>query len=184
MEKVRYMISDAAQMAGVESHVLRYWEEELGLNVPRNELGHRYYTRENIAEFQKIKELKARGYQLRAIKEVLHNKSADMEVLAVSGSVEEKASDKLAQFTEIMTDIVGHAIALNNEELSQQISLDVSERVLKEIDYLSRMQEEAAEERYRKLDAAIRGKKSKKLLFEKKKKESDQSQLLTHPQTI
>ena len=27
VEKVRYMISDAAAMAGVESHVLRCWEE-------------------------------------------------------------------------------------------------------------------------------------------------------------
>ena len=39
MEKERYIISDAAQMIHVESHVLRYWEEELDLKVPRNELG-------------------------------------------------------------------------------------------------------------------------------------------------
>ncbi len=58
MEKVRYMISDAAAAVNVETHVLRYWEDELGLLVPRNEMGHRYYTRENIQEFQKIKELK------------------------------------------------------------------------------------------------------------------------------
>ena len=60
MEKVRYMISDAAAMAGVETHVLRYWEEELDLTIPRNEMGHRYYTRENILEF--IKELKILPY--------------------------------------------------------------------------------------------------------------------------
>ena len=58
MEKVRYMISDAAAAVDVETHVLRYWEDELGLDVPRNELGHRYYTRENIEQFLKIKELK------------------------------------------------------------------------------------------------------------------------------
>ena len=40
MEKVRYMISDAAALAGVETHVLRYWEEELDLTIPRNEMGH------------------------------------------------------------------------------------------------------------------------------------------------
>ena len=34
MEKVRYMISDAAAMAGVETHVLRYWEEELDSDHP------------------------------------------------------------------------------------------------------------------------------------------------------
>ena len=75
MEKVRYMISDAAALAGVETHVLRYWEEELDLTIPRNEMGHRYYTRENIQEFQKIKELKEKGYQLKAIRMILHNKN-------------------------------------------------------------------------------------------------------------
>ena len=53
MDKVRYMISDAADMVHVETHVLRYWEEELELAIPRNEMGHRYYTRDNIKEFQK-----------------------------------------------------------------------------------------------------------------------------------
>ena len=50
MEQVRYMISDAANMVQLEQHVLRYWEEELQLDVPRNEMGHRYYTDENIKD--------------------------------------------------------------------------------------------------------------------------------------
>ena len=72
MEKLRYMISDAAAAVNVETHVLRYWEEELELSVPRNEMGHRYYTKENINEFLKIKELKEQGYQLKEIKNILH----------------------------------------------------------------------------------------------------------------
>ncbi len=42
-------------------------------NIPRNEMGHRYYTKENIAEFQRIKELKEQGYQLKAIRMIVHN---------------------------------------------------------------------------------------------------------------
>ena len=71
MEKVRYMISDAANIVHVESHVLRYWEDELELNIPRNEMGHRYYTEAHIRLFQQIKELKEKGYQLKAIKTAL-----------------------------------------------------------------------------------------------------------------
>lgn len=37
MEEMRYTISDAAKMVKVESHVLRYWEDELSLDIPRNE---------------------------------------------------------------------------------------------------------------------------------------------------
>ncbi len=33
MDKLRYMISDAANLVNVEAHVLRYWEEELELNI-------------------------------------------------------------------------------------------------------------------------------------------------------
>ena len=61
MEKVRYMISDAAAAVDVETHVLRYWEDELGLDVPRNELGHRYYTRDNIKQFLRIRSSRGRA---------------------------------------------------------------------------------------------------------------------------
>ena len=79
MKKVRYMISDAANMMQVESHVLRYWEEELELDVPRNEMGHRYYTEENIQQFRQIKKWKEEGYQLKAIKMMLHNENPNLE---------------------------------------------------------------------------------------------------------
>ena len=36
MGEVRFMISEAAKQVNVESHVLRYWEEELNVKIPRN----------------------------------------------------------------------------------------------------------------------------------------------------
>lgn len=71
MEETRYMISDAAKKVNVEAHVLRYWEEELELSIPRNEMGHRYYTEEYIRLFRQICQLKENGYQLKAIKMLL-----------------------------------------------------------------------------------------------------------------
>ena len=71
MEEEKYLISDAAKIVEVEAHVLRYWEEELELSIGRTELGHRYYTRENIETFQKVKGLKEKGLQLKAIKTIL-----------------------------------------------------------------------------------------------------------------
>lgn len=69
-EKI-YMISDAAKSVKVETHVLRYWEEELKLPVRRNEMGHRFYTQEDIQLLLRIKELKEEGLQLKAIRKVL-----------------------------------------------------------------------------------------------------------------
>ncbi len=191
MEKVRYMISDAANIVNVESHVLRYWEEELALDIPRNEMGHRYYTKENIEEFQKIKDLKEKGYQLKAIRMIVHNgdlvastveKAADAAVgtlpknqppegalvaapkIQPPGNIPKVESpqsildntDKMAQFTELMTQIVGQALAANNQQLSKNIGEEVGEQVIKEMNYLMREREEAEEERFRKLDGAIR----------------------------
>ena len=61
MGDVHYMISEAAKHVGVESHVLRYWEEELDLPIGRTEMGHRHYTEEDIQLFSCIKELKEQG---------------------------------------------------------------------------------------------------------------------------
>ena len=236
MEKVRYMISDAANIVHVESHVLRYWEDELELNIPRNEMGHRYYTKENIAEFQRIKELKEQGYQLKAIRMIVHNgpiegltaeapipagqaplsagaaaaipqpvqpvaaqpaavaqpvqqsmqqsvqpvQPAAPQQLPVKTTAESPQSilnntDKMAQFTELMTEIVGKALAANNEELGQSISEEVGKQVIKEMNYLMREREEAEEDRFRRLDAASRGnirkkdEQKEKKLWKKKK---------------
>lgn len=197
MDKLRYMISDAANMVNVEAHVLRYWEEELELDIPRNEMGHRYYTKENIQQFLKIKELKEQGYQLKAIKMVVHNGKNPEEAAALTtGALAEKCTlsqsnttvwqkqnmtaepedytaseDKMAQFRLLMSGIVKEALAENNQALGREVGENVGERVLKEMNYLVREQDELEEERFRKLDTAIRELNVKKLKGSVKKKE-------------
>ena len=73
MGEVHYMISEAAKRVCVETHVLRYWEEELELSIGRTEMGHRYYTEENIQLFNCIKELKEQGILLKDFPEVMYN---------------------------------------------------------------------------------------------------------------
>lgn len=72
------LISDAAKEVQVESHVLRYWEEELRLPIKRNELGHRYYTQDDVERFKQIKGMKERGLQLKAIKMILRDGRLDV----------------------------------------------------------------------------------------------------------
>ena len=72
------LISDAAKEVKVESHVLRYWEDELKLPIKRNELGHRYYTDEDVKRFKQIKIMKDQGLQLKAIKMILRDGKLDV----------------------------------------------------------------------------------------------------------
>ncbi len=71
MDEVRYMISEAAKKVQVESHVLRYWEEELDLEIGRTDMGHRYYTEDDIQLFLCIQKLKNEGMLLRDLKPMI-----------------------------------------------------------------------------------------------------------------
>lgn len=187
MAEIHYLISDASKKVDVESHVLRYWEDELELKIPRNEMGHRYYTEAHICLFKQVKDLKEKGYQLKAIKtalekiiedekepvipdelletEVTHALKETTSPAAADGTslpevhnpVEVNiAREKMDQFQEIMNHIIGRALEVNNEQLSQDVSCLVNDKVIKEMEYLMNVKEEKEEERYKQLDEILR----------------------------
>ena len=49
-------IKEAAKKLHVEAHVLRYWEDELKLDIKRNAQGHRYYDDRDIRLFESVKD--------------------------------------------------------------------------------------------------------------------------------
>jgi len=73
---------------------------------------------------------------------------------------EEARENRMLQFQEIMMNLIGQALRQNNPELaaatSEQVTDKVSEKVIKEMDYLLRMKENQEEERFKKLDETIR----------------------------
>lgn len=156
MGEKRYIISEISAKTGLEPHVLRYWEDELGLMIPRNELGHRYYTEEHINLFGRIKEMKDRGYQLKAIKAELGNGKDELAEVPKTAPQTSPPQDKMEQFKAIIGGIVTSSLRENNVILQDELSYRVSDKVIKEMDYLLRMKEEAEEDRYKKLDEAIR----------------------------
>lgn len=181
MEK-RYFITDASKMVDVEAHVLRYWEEELMIDIPRNEMGHRYYTDYHVELMKKVKELKSEGFQLKAIKNLLPELKVSVQNEVKNGCHDAKMTDvvntpvncqasntpmpnqsqvdasmsKIEQFQLIIGQVVTKALADNNVLLEKNVTTQVSDKVIKEMDYLMRMQDEQEEERYKKLDEIIR----------------------------
>jgi DNA-binding transcriptional MerR regulator len=233
-----YTIREAAQMVGVETHVLRYWEDELEVDIKRNEMGHRIYSDIDIKIMRRVKTLKDKGILLKAIKKLVHEmyikletetkedintinrnkkeqsdkeqngseqisieqnsreqankeqanrvqtdkeqvsreqvdkeqasvEQAKVEQAKVEQAKVEQANKeqqeelvimdfKMAQFQCIMDKVVSNSIKENLRLISQTVSGDVSENVIKQMDMLLDERETAEEERYRKLDAAIR----------------------------
>ncbi|PKM93982.1 MAG: hypothetical protein CVU84_13845 [Firmicutes bacterium HGW-Firmicutes-1] len=146
----KYIISDVSKILDVEPHVLRYWEEELGLNIERNQLGHRYYSNSDLEALKKIKVLKEQGLQLRAIKLMLSTPTEvpitqTTEITQASTSVE---GNKLRQFEMFFKDILQE----NNRILKEEISEEFAARIQLVLIH----QEEIEERRFRKLDETIR----------------------------
>lgn len=168
MGDVHYLISETAKRVGVESHALRHWEEELSLPIGRTEMGHRYYTEEDIQLFCCIKELKEQGVLLKEIKEILpdilHTKALLKEKHSTSllatdtDECPEPVTDNLGliEFQEFLGSTLQTVISENNKILEENITRNVSEKVAKEMDMLLRTKERLEEDRYRKLDHLIR----------------------------
>lgn len=171
-------ISDAAKEVKVESHVLRYWEDELHLPIKRNELGHRYYTEEDVERFKQIKGMKERGLQLKAIKMILKDGKLDVlpteqsemirsEVpeenalrredtgMAIDIVPEKKAPEAVQESREDKARrlqwLLQQLIRQTLQENNGQLCREIRESVVKELDYQFRMQEEREEARDRML---------------------------------
>lgn len=71
MNKEKLSISEVSDILGYEKHVLRYYEKEFQLNIPRNEVNHRYYTDIEVKVLEQIKNLQQNGYSNKQIKLIL-----------------------------------------------------------------------------------------------------------------
>lgn len=177
------MISEAAKKVHVESHVLRYWEEELGLSIGRTEMGHRYYTEDDIQLFCCIKRLKDEGMLLRDLKLLVPQLNETRNRLRQADKVSEKAAEKsavktvtdaaalpsaavapdeiitrtqLEQVRSLLGDVLSEVVTDNNSTLTDQISKTVTSDILREMDDLFQAKERREEEHFRKLDSLIR----------------------------
>lgn len=172
MGDVHYMISEAAKQVAVEPHVLRYWEEELALSIGRTEMGHRYYTKEDIQLFICIKKLKETGMPLKDLKELIpdmihtknHLKMRQMAVLIPPAMAEEKElisstedtrkpvaplADTPSYTPELsMKQLLETALESNNEILTKAI--------VQSMELLLDIKERQEEERFHNLDMLIR----------------------------
>ncbi|NLX61335.1 MAG: MerR family transcriptional regulator [Tissierellia bacterium] len=134
-----YTISEAAEITGYPPHVLRFYEKEFELDIPRNESNHRYYTYSQIELFQYIKSLQDKGFSNKQIKLILKSPEVlitsddetaltnivqqgniDIIELAnrISSSLHENFFDKLLEILE------------NNKDYNAQLIKELTEEII------------------------------------------------------
>ena len=190
MEEQLYKISEASQILDMKSHVIRNWENDLGLECPRNESGHRLYTQRHIDILLTVKMLKEHGFTLKQIRLLMPNidtlnnmdpttltslkKRMDSCIISPAGPIHNiqhinganTNSSNLNSYTaedlrELLIDIVTNAISENIDAISREIGKNVSELVSKEMNYQLIQHENIINDRIKALEMNLGKSKSK-----------------------
>lgn len=174
MGEVHYMISETAKRVEVAATELHQWEEDYALPIGRTEMGHRFYTEEDLQLFRCIKRLKGQGVTSDELKhlipDLIHTRNQrrmKAQAKAEAGETAEAPKTlKLEDCRDIADDsreeliliarIVQDALEKNNIVLGESICTGVSETVTHNIEFLLKAKERGEEERFRSLDQLIR----------------------------
>lgn len=151
MDKKEYSVSEAVRLIGVESHVLRYWEEELQIAIRRTSQGHRVYSQENIEMFCQVKQLKEKGIQLKAIRVLLLDSESDLRPVETAKQEEygeetdtyevltvDEKTDRMIRFEQILKNLLADMM----EEEHQKMEQIIEERIRAELEDLRQQYED------------------------------------------
>ena len=194
MEEKLYFISEVSKLVGVEPHVLRYWEEELKLEIGRNSQGKRCYTREDVEQLCRIKYWKDKGMQLKAVKQMMGGETEehpdwrtdgepgeegreeqreDTEKIPCDLITVEDPSDSVKRFEQILDGIIGQALERNNEKLVREICdtilEELNDRMEEKMEELLQREllREMVQEGERESAAASSGRKAKESIWKR-----------------
>ena len=94
-EKLFFKIGEVCELAGVQAHVLRYWESEFPMLAPqKNRAGQRVYRKRDVEMALRIKELLYEDqYTIAGAKKRLTNELRGGGKLKVVGSEEDGQTD-------------------------------------------------------------------------------------------
>jgi DNA-binding transcriptional MerR regulator len=133
-EKLFFKIGEVCELAGVQAHVLRYWESEFPMLAPqKNRAGQRVYRKRDVEMALRIKELLYEDqYTIAGAKKRLTNELRGGGKLKVVGSEDDAQVDAPPSFAETpsvppppIND--GHSVARRSAEERQGLKQLASE---------------------------------------------------------
>lgn len=136
----QYTISEVSELTNYPPHVLRYYEKEFELDIPRTESNHRYYTYKEIELLDYIKTLQDRGFSNKQIKLIIKSPELvidEMDEAAVTSLINRQNFDVGSISDEICTNIENLII--------NQIKPLISEKEESNIKLIEELKEEIIE---------------------------------------
>lgn len=121
-EKKNYSINEVAEIVGVVPQTLRQWEKTFQdyIKVPRNESNQRYYTKDLVELFSKIKQLKDSGATSMVINKMLAKSDGVEEIK--EQSLELVTVNQLTgyEFKQIMMKQFGEMLIEREEQMKRE----------------------------------------------------------------
>ena len=134
-----YTISEVAEITGYPPHVLRYYEKEFDLEIPRNESNHRYFTYTEIEIYEYIKSLQEKGFSNKQIKliikspEVLVNSEDETALTTISEHQDLSVNELVEMISQSLEDNFFDRlveILENNKNYNQQIIEELKKEII------------------------------------------------------
>lgn len=129
----RFTISQAAEITGYKPHVIRFYEKEFNLEIPRNKSSHRYFTYKEIEILEYINKLQEKGLTNNQIKlilkspEIMVERNDQVKEIAVTqsypshvSSLENHLKEHFDQFREEISGGLSN-LSENIKELSDEV---------------------------------------------------------------
>jgi MerR family transcriptional regulator/heat shock protein HspR len=91
-----YVISVAAELAGMHPQTLRIYERKGLLEPARTQGGSRRYSDDDIAQLQRIQDLTAEGHNLEGVRRILELEAEIEQLQAQIEALEERAQQAVA----------------------------------------------------------------------------------------
>jgi len=133
-----YTISEVSEITGYQPHVIRYYEKEFDLEIPRNNSNHRYYTYKELEMFNYIKALQEKGFSNKQIKLII--KSPELVISngeAAITTLVKKENDTTLKPVEIYE--------IFKELITEELGYLVTEKVDNGIKIINELKNEIAE---------------------------------------
>jgi len=134
-----YTISEVSDITGYPAHVLRYYEKEFDMQIPRNEANHRYYTYSEIEILNYIKELQEKGFTNKQIKLIMNSPE-----MLINGQ-EETAVTSLNKKENHMVDLSQEILTSIQKIIINELEPKLIERENKGLRAIEELKEEVIE---------------------------------------
>ncbi|SHH47594.1 MerR HTH family regulatory protein [Caloranaerobacter azorensis DSM 13643] len=139
MIEKKYSISEVSKITGYPQHILRFYEKEFKLNIPRTKSNRRYYTYKEIEKINYIKELQNKGFTNKQIKIILnspeevisdsYNESAITLATSQSNDIS-SVKNFIAEFQNNLLEIIQETLKqnnINNIEILKELKMEIEQ---------------------------------------------------------